>query len=38
VDAALVETIRREKVLSPETETKLKAFFDDFGARFASQA
>jgi len=38
VDAALVETIRREKVLSPETEAKLKAFFDDFGARFASQA
>lgn len=38
VDSSLVETIRREKVLSPETEAKLKAFFDDFTARFASEA
>ena len=38
VDSSLVETIRREKVLSPETEAKLKAFFDDFTNRFASEA
>ena len=35
VDSSLVDTIRRkEKVLSPETEAKLKAFFDDFTSSF----
>jgi proton translocating ATP synthase F1 alpha subunit len=36
VDSGLVDTIRREKVLSPETEAKLKAFFDEFATRFSS--
>src|SRR6056297_2873187 len=36
VDSSLVDTIRREKSLSPDTEAKLKAFFDDFATRFSS--
>ena len=38
VDSSLVDTIRKEKVLSPETEAKLKSFFDDFATRFSAEA
>jgi proton translocating ATP synthase F1 alpha subunit len=38
VDTALVDTIRREKALSQETEAKLTAFFEEFTTRFTSSA
>ena len=38
VDTALVDTIRREKVLSPDTEKKLTDFFEEFTTRFTSSA